>query len=147
MPEDGLMSCYIPILRCWRYKKNEFVFKRRWFFLVVYFFCSLVCFSAFLFHFLAVLGMRAGRCQATGATGHTSQFMFYLAYQRALGQPRFGCYRLLSVAQAEQCPSYTLGFRTGWGCCNNSGTSVFAKACSNVSWKERQPRIRQIRRT
>lgn len=77
------------------------------------FFCSFVCFSAFLFHFLVVLGMKAGRCQAIGATGHTSQFMFYLAYQKALGQPRFGPYRLLSVAQAKQCPSYAPDFRTG----------------------------------
>lgn len=40
-------------------------------FVVVY---LVICYL--LFHFLVVLGMRAGRCQVLGAMGRISQFMF-----------------------------------------------------------------------
>lgn len=46
-----------------------------WFFVFFFFSILFVCFT-FLFQFLVVLGMRAGRCQAICATGHISQFMF-----------------------------------------------------------------------
>lgn len=126
----------------------------RWLEILLYFNFEIDCIKNellliffFLLQFLLVLGMRADddsdRCWVGGDTEPICQWMFYLANQKALVQLRFGDYRLGRVAQVEQCPClwphftrYTLDFRTAWGCCDNSGTSMLVNSCSNVSCKD-----------
>jgi len=97
------------------------------------FVCLFVCF----FTFLVPCGagdesrqMPSNRCYRTYLS------ICVLSYISKWYQTEVWALQILSISQDEQCPSYALDFRPGWGCCNNSGRNAFAKTCCNASCKD-----------